>query len=114
MAPVIRAKAHVTRAKGGQEFVDGVLVALAPALVSIAVACEYLGDISRAKFYADVLPSLEVVKLGNRTLILVASLDRFIAAMQKQDASERRRRISEKFKKHAIPSTTAAEVEGVE
>jgi hypothetical protein len=53
---------------------------LKPALVSIPVACEYLGGISRAKFYADILPFLETVKFGNRNLVVLASLDRLIAS----------------------------------
>jgi hypothetical protein len=51
-----------------------------PALASIKASCEYLGNISRAKFYADVLPLLETVKLGSRNFVVVASLDRLIAA----------------------------------
>jgi len=53
---------------------------LKPALASIRDGCRYLGGISRAKLYADVLPLLETVKLGNRRLIVIASLDRFIAS----------------------------------
>jgi hypothetical protein len=56
------------------------VAALKPALVSIPVACEYLGGISRAKFYADILPFLETVKFGNRNLVVLASLDRLIAS----------------------------------
>lgn len=51
---------------------------LKPALASIGDACKYLGGISRAKFYADILPLLDKVKLGNRNLVVVASLDRLI------------------------------------
>jgi hypothetical protein len=53
---------------------------LKPALASINDACRYMGGISRAKFYADVLPALESVRLGKRHLVLVASIDRHIAA----------------------------------
>jgi hypothetical protein len=52
---------------------------LRPALASIPEACRYLGDPSRAKFYADILPKLDVVKLGARTMVTVESLDRLIA-----------------------------------
>ena len=51
-----------------------------PALASIKAACEYMGGISRAKFYADVLPRLETVKLGSRNLVIVESMDRLIEA----------------------------------
>jgi hypothetical protein len=36
--------------------------------------------VSRAKFYADILPLLETVKLGSRNFVIVASMDRFIEA----------------------------------
>jgi hypothetical protein len=59
----------------------GITIApLRPALASIPEACRYLGDPSRAKFYADILPKLDVVKLGARTMVTVESLDRLIAA----------------------------------
>jgi hypothetical protein len=53
---------------------------LRPALASIPDACRYLGDPSRAKFYADILPKLDVVKLGARTMVTIESLDQLIAA----------------------------------
>jgi hypothetical protein len=53
---------------------------LKPALASIRAACEYMGGISRAKFYADILPRLETVKLGSRNLVVVESMDRLIEA----------------------------------
>jgi hypothetical protein len=53
---------------------------LRPALASIPEACRYLGDPSRAKFYADILPKLDVVRLGARTMVTVESLDRLIDA----------------------------------
>jgi len=53
---------------------------LKPVLASVKDACRYLGGISRAKFYADILPILETIKLGNRRLIVVASMDRLIAS----------------------------------
>jgi hypothetical protein len=51
-----------------------------PALLSILDACQYLGGVSRAKFYADILPKLETVKLGRRNFVVVASMDRLIEA----------------------------------
>ena len=66
------------RARGAGR--TGEIAPLRPALASIPEACRYLGDPSRAKFYADILPSLDVVKLGARTMVTVASLDRLIAA----------------------------------
>jgi hypothetical protein len=59
---------------------------LKPALVSIRDACKYMGGVSRAKFYSDVLPQLETVHLGTRHFVVVASMDRFIAD-QKQTVS---------------------------
>jgi hypothetical protein len=53
---------------------------LRPALASIPEACRYLGHPSRAKFYADILPLLDVVKLGARTMVTIGSLDRLIVA----------------------------------
>lgn len=49
-----------------------------PALMSILSARAYLGGLKQAAFYARVLPHVEVVKLGRRTMVTVASLDRFI------------------------------------
>jgi hypothetical protein len=60
---------------------------LRPALASIPEACRYLGDPSRAKFYADILPLLDVVKLGARTMVTVESLDRLIAANRRAAAA---------------------------
>jgi hypothetical protein len=54
---------------------------LKPALASIPDACRYLGEVSRAKFYADVLPLLETVHIGTRHFIVVASMDRLIASL---------------------------------
>lgn len=54
---------------------------LKPALISIPDACRYLGGVSRAKLYADLLPQLETVHIGKRHFVLVASLDRLIAQL---------------------------------
>jgi hypothetical protein len=60
---------------------------LKPALSSINDACRYMGGVSRAKFYADLLPRLETVKLGGRNLVVVASMDRLIEGSKTQTAS---------------------------
>lgn len=49
-----------------------------PALISINDGCKYLGGISRAKFYSDILPQVESVLLDKRRFITVSSLDRLI------------------------------------
>jgi hypothetical protein len=59
---------------------SAVAAPIRPALASIRDACLYLGGLSRSKFYADVLPLLDKVKLGNRNFVVVASMDRLIAA----------------------------------
>jgi hypothetical protein len=56
--------------------------ALRPALVSIPDACKYLGNVSRAKFYADVLPLLETVHIGSRHFVVVGSMDRLINSLK--------------------------------
>lgn len=61
-------------------------VQLRPALAGIPEACRYLGNPSRAKFYADILPLLDVVKLGARTMVTVESLDRLIDANRRTAA----------------------------
>ena len=53
---------------------------LRPALASIKDSCSYMGGVSRAKFYADILPLLETVKLGSRHFVVVTSMDRLIEA----------------------------------
>jgi hypothetical protein len=53
---------------------------LKPALASIRDACTYLGGVSRAKFYSDILPQLDTVHLGTRHFIVIASMDRLIAS----------------------------------
>jgi hypothetical protein len=61
---------------------------LRPALTDIAGACAYFGNISRAKFYADILPRLDIVKFGTRTLVTIESLDRLIAANRKPGSDQ--------------------------
>jgi hypothetical protein len=62
----------------------GAVVSLRPALTSIKGACQYLGDIGLSKFYQDILPQLDVIKLGTRTLVTLRSLDRLIEANRQQ------------------------------
>jgi hypothetical protein len=61
---------------------------LKPALASIPGACQYLGDPSRSKFYADLLPQLDIIKFGTRTFVTVESLDRLIAANRQLAAKQ--------------------------
>jgi hypothetical protein len=63
------------------------VVSLRPALADIPGAIQYLGKPSRSKFYADLLPRLDVVRFGNRTFVTVESLDRLIAANRRAAAA---------------------------
>ena len=56
---------------------------LKPALISIRDAIYYLGGLSRSKFYNDVLPLVDTVKIGKRNFVTTDSLDRLIAANQR-------------------------------
>jgi hypothetical protein len=58
---------------------------LRPALASIPDACGYLGGISRSRLY-ELMPHLDVVRIGARTFITIDSLDRLIAE-SRQSAS---------------------------
>ena len=60
---------------------------LKPALASIPDACKYMGDVSRAKFYSDVLPLLQTVHIGTRHFVVVASMDRLIATLLKRKSA---------------------------
>ena len=62
------------------------VASLKPALASIKASCGYMGGVSRAKFYADILPLLETVKLGSRNFVVVASMDRLIEASRSKAA----------------------------
>jgi hypothetical protein len=64
----------------GAALVHVAVAPVKPALASIPSALAYLGDPSRAKFYADLLPQLDIVKFGTRTFVTISSLDRLIAA----------------------------------
>jgi hypothetical protein len=61
---------------------------LKPALISIPDALYYLGGISRSKFYVDVLPLVDTVKIGKRNFVTTDSLDRLIAANQRSAQSK--------------------------
>ena len=84
-------RADAERANGGATAFFGApvvqIVPLSPALASIPDACRYVGGPSRAKFYADILPLLDVVKLGGRTMVTVESLDRLIATIRRPAAA---------------------------
>jgi hypothetical protein len=59
------------------------------ALASIPDSCRYMGDVSRSKFYADILPKLETVHLGARHLVVVSSMDRLIATLTEKPTVRR-------------------------
>ena len=83
---------EVSRTEGAAIADQGLPLAVIPplrrALASIRGACQYLGEPSRAKFYADLLPLLDVVKFGARTFVTVESLDRLIAANRRSATTE--------------------------
>jgi hypothetical protein len=60
---------------------------LKPALASINESCKYMG-ISRAKFYADILPHVDSMYFGKRHLVVIASMDRLIAANSRKAVVE--------------------------
>jgi hypothetical protein len=62
--------------------------ALTPVLISIRDACIYLGGVSRSKFYNDILPLLDTVKIGKRNFVTTNSIDRLIAANQRSARSQ--------------------------
>jgi hypothetical protein len=45
-----------------------------------------MGDPSRTKFYADILPQLESVHFGRRHFVVVASMDRLIESLKNKPA----------------------------
>ena len=58
---------------------------LKPALASIRDSCKYMGNVSRAKFYSDILPLLETIHIGTRHFVVVASMDSLIASLRGKD-----------------------------
>ena len=74
----LRADGLTSGISGAAPFVA--VATLQPALTDIPSAIDYLGGLSRSKFYADLLPHLDVVRFGARTFVTIESLDRLIAA----------------------------------
>jgi hypothetical protein len=70
-----------------QETPNETFGSLKPALASIRASCKYLGGVGRAKFYADILPLLETVKIGRRNFVVVASMDRLIETSRRSRAT---------------------------
>jgi hypothetical protein len=87
-------KNHVWAADGGVRGTGATTVVvvdpLRPALASIPEACRYLGGLSRSRLY-ELLPNLDVVKFGARTLVTIGSLDRLIAANRRPASEDNRR-----------------------
>jgi hypothetical protein len=69
------------RTQGQQDMAS--LSRLKPPLASIRNAIKYMGDPSRAMFYAVILPQLETLHLGRRHFVVVASMDRLIESLKK-------------------------------
>ena len=57
---------------------DQEIAKLPSALLSYPDARHYLGDPSAAKFFADLLPELDVVRFGRRSFVTRESLDQLI------------------------------------
>jgi hypothetical protein len=72
---------------GDRAFDEAHTGALKPALASIPDACKYMGGVSRAKFYIDVLPLLETIHVGTRHFVVVASIDRLIEKLKDAPAT---------------------------
>ena len=64
---------------------------LAPAWLSVDESCRYL-SVSPAWFYRDIMPKLDVRKLGKRTMVRRLSIDRFMDSLPAQPAKGLRRR----------------------
>jgi hypothetical protein len=75
--------------------------ALKPALASIPDACKYMGDISRAKFYSDVLPLLETIHIGSRHLVVIASMDRLIDSLKEGPADNQNNQIAAELSRNS-------------
>jgi hypothetical protein len=69
--------------------------ALKPALASIPNAIKYYGDISRSKFYRDILPLLQTVNFGARRFVVLQSMDRLIAERASAERSSASSRVDE-------------------
>ena len=75
------------RARGGSQATVIAVASLQPALASIPEACRYLGGLSRSRLY-ELIPHLDVVKIGARTFVSIESLDRLIAAHRRPAAEQ--------------------------
>jgi hypothetical protein len=64
---------------------------LKPVLASIPNALKYMGDVSRAKFYSDILPLLQTVHIGTRHFVVVESMDRLISTLLSNGSAEPQR-----------------------
>jgi hypothetical protein len=58
------------------------------ALLSYPNARRYLGDPSASKFFADLLPELDVVRFGRRSFVTRESLDRLIERHRVKSAAK--------------------------
>jgi hypothetical protein len=68
-----------------------------------------MGDVSRAKFYADVLPQLETIHIGTRHLVVVASIDRLIAKLLIKEASTANDLLSKPRRSASLRSRSTAD-----
>ena len=60
---------------------------LRPALISIAKAAAYIG-VGKAKFYQDIVALVETVKIGNRHLVVLKSLDAYVERLRRHVEQE--------------------------
>jgi hypothetical protein len=58
-------------------------------LLSYPSAKYLLGDVSNSKFYADLLPELDVVRFGRRAFVTRDSVDRLIERHRVKPAAAR-------------------------
>ena len=59
---------------------------LRPALISIDQVAHYLG-VARSTVYKVFLQHLEVIKLGKRSLVVLASVDALVSRLRRRDAA---------------------------
>jgi hypothetical protein len=57
-------------------------------LLSLPTAKFSLGDMSYSKFYADLMPELDIVRFGRRTFVTSDSVDRVIERHRVRSAAE--------------------------
>jgi hypothetical protein len=75
---------QIVQPEAGHEF--RLTPSVRPALLSVADAAAYLG-IAPSTIYKDYIAKLEVVRLGKRSLITMASLDRLIDEFRSQQSA---------------------------